>query len=144
MNTTPNMSWARAGTAWLVLLCAGGSACAQNTPEAYEVLARPAFQTAYLKALGPKAKTPWLAQRDGPSPLPSYQDVAGTRYVMNSFCKNHDCAQNNAVMLYDPARQQVYGTVYEKGRVTLIGQPPAPVAEALAGLWKKEWRSQPG
>ncbi len=140
MNTTPNMSWARAGTAWLVLLCAGGSACAQNTPEAYEVLARPAFQTAYLKALGPKAKTPWLAQRDGPSPLPSYQDVAGTRYVMNSFCKNRDCGNNSAVILYSPEKKVVYVTIYEKGKTTLIGDPPPAVAGELAKLWQQEWR----
>jgi hypothetical protein len=33
--------------------------------------------------------------------------------------------------------------VYEKGRTTLIGEPPPPVASELARLWKKEWRTAP-
>lgn len=106
-------------------------------------LARIRRQSAYTQALGPKAKTPWLARRDGPAPQPSEQQVAGERYVMNSFCKNHDCADNSAVILYSPEKKLVYGTVYEKGRTTLIGNPPPAVATELAKLWKKEWRSQP-
>jgi hypothetical protein len=36
----------------------------------------------------------------------------------------------------------VYGTIYEKGKTTLIGDPPPAVAAKLGKLWKKEWRSQ--
>lgn len=134
----------RAGSAGLMSLVLADAAVAQQSPEAYEHLATPAFQSAYVKALGARARTRWLARRDGPAPLPSYQEVAGERYVMNSFCKSHGCADHNAVVLYSPDRQIVYGTIHEKGRTTLIGEPPPAVAEALAALWKKEWRSRPG
>ena len=114
-----------------------------KTKEAWEYLQEPAFKSAYAKALGPKVKTPWLAKRDGPSPQDKFVQVAGDKYVMNSFCKNHECNDNSAVLLYSPAKELVYGTFYEKGKTTLIGDPPAPVAAELATLWKKEWRSQP-
>lgn len=125
-------------------LALAAAASAQKAPEAWEYLDQAAFKSAYAKALGPKAKTPWLAKRDGPAPQPSFQQVAGERYVMNSFCKNHDCGDNSAVLLYSPDKKLVYGTIYEKGKTTLIGNPPAPVADELGRLWKKEWRSRPG
>lgn len=119
------------------------AAQAQKPREPWEYLEQPGFKSAYAQALGAKAGTPWLAKRDGPAPSPSHQQVAGERFVMNSFCKNHDCADHSAVILYSPERKLVYGTVYEKGRTTLIGNPPPAVAAELATLWKKEWRSQP-
>jgi hypothetical protein len=115
---------------------------AQKPKEAWEYLKEPAFKSAYMKALGPKANTPWLAKRDGPAPADKFIEVAGHRYVMNAFCKNRDCGDNSAVILYSPERKLVYGTIYEKGKTTLIGDPPAPVSTELARLWKKEWRSQ--
>lgn len=114
---------------------------AQKAKEPWEYLQEPAFKSAYMKALGPKSKTPWLAKRDGPAPQDKFITVAGERYVMNSFCKNHDCNNNSAVLLYSPEKKAVYGTVYEKGKTTYIGDPPGPVATELASLWKKEWRS---
>lgn len=118
------------------------AAQAQKPKEAWEYLQEPAFKSAYKKALGPKANTAWLARRDGPAPADKFVDVAGQRYVMNAFCKNHDCGDNSAVLLYSPEKKLVYGTIHEKGRTTLIGDPPAPVSDELAKLWKKEWRSQ--
>ena len=133
----------RAASAGLLAgLALASVAHAQRPPEPWQYLEQPAFKSAYTHALGAKAKTPWLARRDGPAPQPSEQQVAGERYVMNSFCKNHDCADNSAVILYSPEKKLVYGTVYEKGRTTLIGNPPPAVATELAKLWKKEWRSQ--
>jgi hypothetical protein len=135
---------ARAGAGIVLGIGLVASSVAQKAPEAWEHLDKPGFKAAYSKALGAKAKTPWLAKRDGPAPQPAYLQVAGERYVMNSFCKNHDCADNSAVILYSPDKQVVYGTVYEKGKTTLIGEPPPALAAELAKLWKKEWRSQPG
>lgn len=133
----------RAASAGLLAgLALASVAHAQKPPEPWQYLEQPAFKSAYAHALGVRAKTPWLARRDGPAPQPSEQQVAGERYVMNSFCKNHDCADNSAVILYSPEKKLVYGTVYEKGRTTLIGNPPPAVATELAKLWKKEWRSQ--
>jgi hypothetical protein len=129
--------------AMAVALLVAFAAFAQKPKEPWEYLQEPAFKSAYMKALGPKSKTAWLAKRDGPAPQDKFITVAGERYVMNSFCKNRDCEANSAVLLYSPAKKVVYGTVYEKGKTTYIGDPPAPVATELAALWKSEWRSQP-
>jgi len=133
---------ARSGLILLTVLVVSLGTHAQKPKEAWEYLKEPAFKSAYMKALGPKANTAWLAKRDGPAPQDKFIDVAGQRYVMNSFCKNHDCNNNSAVLLYSPEKKVVYGTVYEKGRTTLLGDPPAAVSDELAKLWKKEWRSQ--
>lgn len=132
----------RAGCATLAL-AAVAAAHAQKAREAWEYLQEPAFKSAYLKALGPKSKTAWLAKRDGPAPQDKFITIGGERYVMNAFCKNHDCNNNSAVLLYSPEKKAVYGTVYEKGKTTYIGDPPGPVSAELAKLWKKEWRSSP-
>src|SRR5262245_47068485 len=79
------------------VLAIAPAAHAQKPKEAWEYLKEPAFTSAYMKALGPKARTPWLAKRDGPAPEDKFVDVAGQRYVMNAFCKNHDCPDNSAV-----------------------------------------------
>ena len=128
------------GWVFAIGLWASG-AMAQKPKEAWEHLQEPAFKTAYTQALGAKAKTPWLAKRDGPATVTYLSCGAGERYVMNSFCKNHDCEANSAVLLYSPEKKIVYGTVYEKGKTTLLGDPPAAVAGELAKLWKKEWRT---
>ena len=117
-------------------------AFAQNPRQAWEYLQEPAFRSAYTRALGPKAKTPWLAKRDGPSQEDKFVQVAGVRYVMNAFCKNHDCYDHSAVLLYSPEKTAVYGTIYEKGKTTWIGDPPGPVATELAKSWKAAFRSQ--
>lgn len=126
----------------LAVLVLAAAAQAQKAKEPWEYLQEPAFKNAYMKALGPKANTPWLAKRDGPAPQDKFVEVAGHRYVMNSFCKNRDCGENSAVILYSPEKKLVYGTIYEKGRTTLIGDPPAAVSSELARLWKKEWRQK--
>ena len=114
----------------------------QKQKEAWEYLKEPAFKSAYMKALGPKANTPWIAKRDGPAPEDKFVTVAGQRYVRSAFCKNNDCNNNSAVILYSPEKKVVYGTIYEKGKTTLIGDPSEAVATELSALWKKEWRSQ--
>ena len=126
----------------LAVLVLAAAAQAQTAKEPWEYLQEPAFKNAYMKALGPKANTPWLAKRDGPAPQDKFVEVAGHRYVMNSFCKNRECGENSAVILYSPEKKLVYGTIYEKGRTTLIGDPPAAVSSELARLWKKEWRQK--
>lgn len=134
---------ARAVVGLLVQATVGAAAWAAPPVEAWQQLETPAFKAAYAKALGVHARTPWLSRRDGPAPLPRYLDVAGGRYVINAFCKNHDCEAHSAVVLYDAGRQVVYGTVFDAGKTTVIGDPPPAVAAALAQLWQAEWRSAP-
>lgn len=107
------------------------------------VLDDPKSRTAYQKALGPLLREPWLAKLDGPSPLNQRVKVAGTDYVLLSACKNRDCEENNAVMIYSAAQDLVYGKVYQRGKSTLVGAPPPAVATELERLWRSEWRSQP-
>lgn len=94
----------------------------------------------YYKALGPLSKEPWLAQLDGPSSENKAVKVAGADYVLISTCKNRDCFENNVVLLYSGAQDVVYGKVYQRGKSTLIGSPPAAVAAELEKLWKAEHR----
>jgi inhibitor of lysozyme (Ivy) len=123
------------------------TAAPQSTPaagrskEPWEYLKEPAFKQAYIKSLGPKSNTAWLARRDGPAPEDKFITIAGERYVMNTFCANHACKDYSALLLYQPEKKAVYGTIYEKGKTTYIGNPPGPVATELGKLWKKEWRS---
>ena len=104
------------------------------------MLLDPKFKSAYHRALGAKIKVPWLAKLDGPSPLTKKLKVAGTEYVLVSSCKNHDCADNNTVVLYSTVQGMVYGKIYERGKTTLIGAPPPAVVQELERLWRAEWR----
>ena len=107
------------------------------------VLLDPKVKAAYYRALGKLTSEPWLAKLDGPSPQNKRVKVAGADYVLMSSCKNHDCAENNAVLLYSSAENAMYGKVYQRGRSTLIGAPSPAVATELDRLWKSEWRSPP-
>lgn len=104
------------------------------------MLLNPKFRAAYYRALGARVKEQWLAKLDGPSPATRRVTVAGREYVLVSSCKDHDCADNNAVLLYSSEFQIVYGKIYQHGRSSLIGVPPAGVARELDRLWKVEWR----
>ena len=97
----------------------------------------------YYKALGPLVKESWLAKLDGPSSEGQAMSVANDDYVMLYTCKNHDCYDNNVVLLWSGMQKIVYGKVYQKGKSTLIGNPPPAVAAELEKLWKKQFRSQP-
>ena len=97
----------------------------------------------YYKALGPLVKEPWLAKLDGPSSEGQAMKVANDDYVMLYTCKNHDCYDNNVVLLWSGIQNVVYGKVNQKGKSTLIGNPPPAVAGELEKLWKKHFRSQP-
>jgi hypothetical protein len=97
----------------------------------------------YYKALGPLVKEPWLAKLDGPSSEGQAMKVANDDYVMLYTCKNHDCYDNNVVLLWSGVHNVVYGKVNQKGKSTLIGGPPPAVAAELEKIWKKQFRSQP-
>ena len=133
----------RQGASVLLLLCClVPLAQAQRMLEPSEYLKDPKFKALYVKALGPKAKTPWLAKMDGPAPTTRKVRVIGSEFVLAAFCKNRDCGENSAVLLYAADRGQLYGTIFEKGKTTLIGDPPPGLAIELNKLWKKEWRQQ--
>jgi hypothetical protein len=99
----------------------------------------PSFKRAYLRALGQKVVERWLTSFDGPAPKPRLQAVLGTRYVVAAFCKAHDCADNNAVVVYAVEKQQLFGLLQQRGRKTLLGAPPADMAAELERIWAKEY-----
>jgi hypothetical protein len=110
--------------------------------DAGALLMDPKFKFAYYKALGPMIKEDWLAKLDGPAPLNKKVKVGGTEYVLASACKNHDCADNNTVLLYSAAQGVVYGKIVQQRRAKLIGTPPPAVAAELDRLWIAEWRQK--
>lgn len=129
----------------------GAAANSQKTFKGYALtelsaaglLYDPKAKAAYYKALGPLAKEPWLAKLDGPSSENKAIRAAGADFVKIATCKNHDCYDNNVVLLWSGVQNVVYGKVYQKGRSTLIGNPPPAVAAELERLWRKQFRSQP-
>ena len=98
------------------------------------------FKRPYVQALGPFSKEPWLIELDGPAQPVKKVQVAGNEYQLVSVCKNHDCYDNNMVVLYAAASQTVYGKVVQRGQTVLVGAPPAPVAAELERLWRATYR----
>lgn len=107
-----------------------------------ELLNDAKFKSAYYKALGSKVKESWLTTLDGPAPPIKKIKVAGAEYLFASACKNHDCADNNTVLLYSAAQGIVYGKVVQQRRASLMGAPPPAVAAELERLWLSEWRQK--
>jgi hypothetical protein len=104
-----------------------------------QLLEEARFKSAYYKALGPRAKEAWLAKLGGPAPAVKTVRVTGTEYLLASFCKNRDCGDNNAVVLYSQQNGTVYGKIFERRRAFLIGDPSGPIAAELDRLWMSEW-----
>jgi hypothetical protein len=129
---------------------AAGGGNAQKTFKGYALtelsaaglLYNPQVKAIYYKALGPLTKEPWLAKLDGPSSEGQAMKVADADYVMLYTCKNHDCYDNNVVLLWSGVQDVVYGKVVQRDKSTLIGNPPPAVAAELEKLWKKQFRSQ--
>lgn len=97
------------------------------------------FKKIYHKALGPKARIPWIARLDGPAPHAREISVAGATYWQLAVCKPHDCEDNNLILIYDRNAKIVYGLVNESGNHSLFGRPSTTLAAELERLWKGEW-----
>jgi hypothetical protein len=106
-----------------------------------DLLGEAKFRRSYVQALGPLAKEPWLMQLDGPAQPVRKVQIGGNEYQLVSVCKNHDCYDNNMVLLYAAASETVYGKVNQRGRAVLVGAPPAAVAAELERLWRATYRS---
>jgi hypothetical protein len=113
-----------------------------DTMTAPGLLMDPKFKAAWHRALGPKAREPWLGELDGPSPDTKKVRVDGAEYFLGAACKNRDCSDNSLVVLYSEPRGVVYGHIHERGRVTRVGGPPPAVASELERLWRDQWRKQ--
>ncbi len=107
-----------------------------------DLLRDPRFKAAYLQALGPLAKEDWLARMSGPGIELKKVKVAGNDFALAAVCKPHDCADHNTVILWTPKPGVLHGLVHQKGRNTLIGNPPPDVAKELQRQWAAEWRQK--
>ncbi len=125
----------------LASLCGGIAAATEPLVTTADLLKDPKFRSAYRSALGAKAGQKWLSAMSNSAPV-SRLTLAGEDFQLATPCKPHDCADNNLLLLYSPARGQVYGKLYEKGRTTLLGAPSAAMGAELERLWKKEFRQQ--
>ena len=117
------------------------SAAPRGVPTLPALVADPAFQRAYRRALGTKASQPrWLARLEGPAAPTRVQAFGGTPYVVVAFCKSRDCYDHSAVFLYSAAQRRVFGLVQQRGVKTLVGAPGPALAAPLRRLWRSEWR----
>lgn len=133
--------------------CEPGSRAWMNapTPKAAQVAPQPDtvqnwdyvsdknFKKVYHKALGSKARVPWIARLDGPSSGGKEVSVAGSPYWQVAVCKPQDCGDNSLVLIYDRHAKIVYGLINERGHRTLFGRPSTTMIAELERLWKTEW-----
>jgi len=107
-----------------------------------EMLRDGTFKSAYMKALGPLAKTAWLTTLDGPAQPVKTIKAAGADYQLVTACKPHDCYDHSMLVLYGAASRTVVGKVYQAGRSTLIGGPSPALAAELDRLWLAQYRQK--
>src|SRR5690606_21359547 len=99
----------------------------------------PRFKPAYLRALGPLAREPWIAQMNGPAPELRSQRIGGVDYTVAAFCKPHDCHDPNAALLYDAAQGRGYGGLQQKGRMQSFASRPGPLLIERDAPWRRGW-----
>lgn len=116
------------------------TASTNGAPPLAALIADPAFERAYLRALGPLTRQRWLARFEGPAAPTRAQRFDGVAYVVIAVCKAHDCYDHSAVFLYSAAQQRVLGLVQQRGAKTVLGMPGPALAPRLDRLWLKEWR----
>ena len=117
------------------------SAAPRGVPTLPALVADPAFERAYLRALGTKASQQrWLARLEGPAAPTREQVFGGTPYVVVALCKARDCYDHSAVFLYSAAQRRVFGLIQQRGVKTLVGGPGPALAAPLGRLWRSEWR----
>lgn len=105
-----------------------------------ELIRDPAFKPRYLRALGPMGRLGWLAAMDGPGVDLARQRIEGVDHTVAVFCKAHDCRDNSAVVLYDPAQGKVMGVVNQSDKFTAFGAPSGPALAQMMAIWRNQWR----
>lgn len=119
----------------------GAAIAADTMVTTDDLLKNPQFKSAYLAALGPKAKEKWLREMTNSSLVRNVK-LDGVDYQVAAPCKPHDCGDNNLLVIYSPTKGAVYGSLHEKGRTTLIGAPGPALGAELERMWTKEFRQK--
>ncbi|HPU53874.1 MAG TPA: Ivy family c-type lysozyme inhibitor [Burkholderiaceae bacterium] len=119
----------------------GALAAAASPVTTADLLKDPKFKSAYRAALGSEAAQKWLIGMTNSGQV--YEVIlAGETFQVATPCKPHDCADNNLLLLYSPAKGLVYGHLHQQGRATLLGAPGTAMRLELQRLWRKEFRQQ--
>jgi hypothetical protein len=98
------------------------------------------FKSVYLRALGARSTEGWLVSEVGRPTDDKTVTIDGTSYRVLTGCKPHDCGDNNALVLYAPSTDTVYGKIMVRRIESLIGAPPRTIAGELDRLWRAESR----
>lgn len=99
----------------------------------------PHFDSAYKKALGQFSSYHWLRDLDGVTTPTKQVTVAGARYFLVNGASEHDTKKNNVTILYSSRTGSLYAKARIGGTPTLLGSPPAAVAQSLDRYWRKAW-----
>jgi len=89
-----------------------------------ELLNDAKFKSAYYRAWS-EGQRELASQARRSRPFGKKIKVAGTEYLFASFCKNRDCEDNNAVLLYSAQNGTVYGKILDRRRASLSVPRPS-------------------
>ncbi len=107
------------------------------------LLADSRFKSVYHAALGSRTKDDWLGKLEGPATPLKTMTIGGQEFTVASVCKDHDCGDNNAVLLYSTAQHVVFGKILDRRRSIVLGAPPPQILAALDRLWAAEYGRRP-
>ncbi len=63
----------------------------------------------YLKSIGELKNLYWIRNLDVVAPENKSLTIDDKKYVFITFCKPHDCGDNNVVLLFDPEKKEFFG-----------------------------------
>lgn len=115
------------------------SAAAHAEAQARSPMRDARFKAAYDRALGARAREPWIEQMVGQETEPKTVQLGGSPYRLYEECKPHDCAENNLVLLYSADRGVAYGRLRDRGQLRWLGNPPAALAGEIDKLMREAW-----
>lgn len=115
------------------------AAVAQAEAEARSPMRDARFKAAYDRALGARAREPWIEQMVGQETGPKTVQLGGAPYRLYEKCKPHDCADNHLVLLYSADRGVAYGRLRDRGQLGWLGSPSAALAGEIDKLMREAW-----
>jgi hypothetical protein len=122
----------------LLLFCSSAAVAAEQPgPSLSQLMAQPAYLTAWKTMLGPDLVPDWVKSYaetlDGP-PTPSIKvPVSGDSYTLGFTCKAQDCAGNQLYVLFAPAARQAWGLLITGESHRWFGHPEPPIQQAILG-----------
>jgi Inhibitor of vertebrate lysozyme (Ivy) len=122
----------------LLLFCSPAAVAAEQPgPPLSELMAQPAYVTAWKTMLGPDLVPDWVKSYaetlDGP-PTPSIKvPVSGDTYTLGFTCKAQDCGGNQLYVLFAPQAKRAWGLLITGESHRWFGHPEPPIQQAILG-----------